>query len=162
MAVHKIVVIDEPGAEVLRQKAEPVTQITNKVRKLIKDMVETMYVADGAGLAAPQIGVSKQIAVIDVGEGPICLINPEIVHSEGEEIDVEGCLSIPGLRAYVKRSTSVIVKALDEKGRPIRVTGDGLLARALQHEIDHLNGVLMTDRMIDVVPQEEVQQEAGE
>jgi peptide deformylase len=125
-------------------------------------MLETMYAVDGAGLAAPQIGVSKQIAVIDVGEGPICLINPEIVKSEGEEIDVEGCLSIPGLRAYVKRSTSVIVKALDERGRPIRVVGEGLLARALQHEIDHLNGVLMTDRMIDVVPQEEEQDEAGE
>ncbi|MGI6149410.1 MAG: peptide deformylase [Firmicutes bacterium] len=162
MAVHKIVVVDEPGAEVLREKAAPVTRITNKVSKLIKDMLETMYAVDGAGLAAPQIGVSKQIAVIDVGEGPICLINPEIVKSEGEEIDVEGCLSIPGLRAYVKRSTSVIVKALDERGRPIRVVGEGLLARALQHEIDHLNGVLMTDRMIDVVPQEEEQDEAGE
>lgn len=162
MAVQKIVVVDEPGAEVLRQKAEPVARITNKVRKLIKDMLDTMYAADGAGLAAPQIGVSKQIVVIDVGEGPICLINPQIVHSEGEEIDVEGCLSIPGLRAYVRRASSVVVKALDEKGRPVRVTGEGLLARALQHEIDHLNGVLMTDRMLEVVPQEEALQEAGE
>jgi len=160
MAVHNIVVVDGPGSEILRQKAEPVAQITNKVRKLIKDMIETMYAADGAGLAAPQIGVSKQIIVIDVGDGPICLINPQIVHSAGEEIDVEGCLSIPGVRGYVKRSSTVVVKALDEKGRPVRVTGEGLLARALQHEIDHLNGVLMTDRMIAVAPPQE--EEAGE
>lgn len=155
MAVHKIVVVDEPGSEVLRQKAEPVKNITNRTRKLIKDMIETMYAADGAGLAAPQIGISKQIVVIDVGEGPICLVNPEIIEAEGEEIDVEGCLSIPGLRAYVKRSSRVVVNALNEKGRPIRVTGEGLLARALQHEIDHLNGILMTDRMISEVPQDE-------
>lgn len=155
MAVHKIVVVDEPGSEVLRQKAEPVKNITNRTRKLIKDMIETMYAADGAGLAAPQIGISKQIVVIDVGEGPICLVNPEIIEAEGEQIDVEGCLSIPGLRAYVKRSSRVVVNALNEKGRPIRVTGEGLLARALQHEIDHLNGILMTDRMISEVPQDE-------
>ncbi len=162
MAVHKIVVVDEPGSEVLRQKAEPVKNITNRTRKLIKDMIETMYAADGAGLAAPQIGISKQIVVIDVGEGPICLVNPEIIEAEGEEIDVEGCLSIPGLRAYVKRSSRVVVNALNEKGRPIRVTGEGLLARALQHEIDHLNGILMTDRMISEVPQDEEEVEAGE
>lgn len=162
MAVHKILVVDEPGSEVLRQKAEPVKNITNRTRKLIKDMIETMYAADGAGLAAPQIGISKQIVVIDVGEGPICLVNPEIIEAEGEEIDVEGCLSIPGLRAYVKRSSRVVVNALNEKGRPIRVTGDGLLARALQHEIDHLNGILMTDRMISEVPQDEEEVEAGE
>lgn len=162
MAVHKIVVVDEPGSEVLRQKAEPVKNITNRTRKLIKDMIETMYAADGAGLAAPQIGISKQIVVIDVGEGPICLVNPEIIEAEGEQIDVEGCLSIPGLRAYVKRSSRVVVNALNEKGRPIRVTGEGLLARALQHEIDHLNGILMTDRMISEVPQDEEEVEAGE
>lgn len=162
MAVHEIVVVDEPGSEVLRQKAEPVKNITNRTRKLIKDMIETMYAADGAGLAAPQIGISKQIVVIDVGEGPICLVNPEIIEAEGEEIDVEGCLSIPGLRAYVKRSSRVVVNALNEKGRPIRVTGEGLLARALQHEIDHLNGILMTDRMISEVPQDEEEVEAGE
>src|SRR5690554_3174503 len=162
MAVHKIVVVNEPGSEVLRQKAEPVKNITNKTRKLIKDMIETMYAADGAGLAAPQIGISKQIVVIDVGEGPICLVNPEIIEAEGEEIDVEGCLSIPGLRAYVKRSSRVVVNALNEKGRPIRVTGERLLARALQHEIDHLNGILMTDRMISEVPQDEEEVEAGE
>ena len=115
-----------------------------------------------AGLAAPKIGISKQIVVIDVGEGPICLVNPEIIEAEGEEIDVEGCLSIPGLRAYVKRSSRVVVNALNEKGRPIRVTGEGLLARALQHEIDHLNGILMTDRMVSEVPQDEEEVEAGE
>lgn len=162
MAVHKIVFVDEPGSEVLRQKAAPVTNITKKVSKLIKDMIETMYEADGAGLAAPQIGISKQIAVIDVGDGPICLINPEIVESEGEEIDVEGCLSIPGLRAYVKRSTFVVVKALNEKGNPIRIKGEGYLARALQHEIDHLNGILMTDRMIAELPPQDESDEEGE
>lgn len=130
---------------VLRQQTEVVPKITKKVSKLIQDMLDTMYEADGAGLAAPQVGVSKKIIVIDVGEGPIVLVNPRIVETEGEEIDVEGCLSIPGKQAYVKRAAQVLVEGLNEQGKPVRIEGDGLLSRALQHEIDHLNGILYTD-----------------
>ncbi|NLM26161.1 MAG: peptide deformylase [Firmicutes bacterium] len=142
MAVLEIVKIGDP---ILRQKASPVTKITKKTTKLIQDMIETMYAADGAGLAAPQVGVSLQIVVIDVGEGPIVLINPKIIESEGEIIDVEGCLSIPGKKAYVKRAAQVTVVALNEKGKTIRIVGEDYLARALQHEIDHLNGILYVD-----------------
>lgn len=142
MAVLEIVKIGDP---ILRQKASPVTKITKKTTKLIQDMIETMYAADGAGLAAPQVGVSLQIVVIDVGEGPIALINPKIIESEGEIIDVEGCLSIPGKKAYVKRAAQVTVVALNEKGKTIRIVGEDYLARALQHEIDHLNGILYVD-----------------
>jgi len=142
LAVLEIVKIGDP---ILRQKASPVTKITKKTTKLIQDMIETMYAADGAGLAAPQVGVSLQIVVIDVGEGPIVLINPKIIESEGEIIDVEGCLSIPGKKAYVKRAAQVTVVALNEKGKTIRIVGEDYLARALQHEIDHLNGILYVD-----------------
>lgn len=142
MAVMKIVTIGDP---VLRQPTEPVTKITKKISRLIQNMIETMYAADGAGLAAPQVGISKKICVIDVGEGPIVLINPEIVSGSGEAIDVEGCLSIPGKQAYVKRMAEVVVEAINEEGKPICIQGEGLLARALQHEIDHLNGIMYVD-----------------
>jgi len=142
VAVRKIVLLGDP---ILRQRTEPITRITKKINKLIDDMLDTMYAADGVGLAAPQIGENKQIVVIDVGEGPIVLINPEIINSFGEEIDVEGCLSIPGKQAYVKRAAEVDVRGLDRHGKPINIHGKGLLARALQHEIDHLNGILYID-----------------
>ena len=142
MAVLKIVKLGDP---VLRQPTEPVTKITKKISRLIQNMIETMYAADGVGLAAPQVGVSKKIVVIDVGDGPIVLINPKIVSGSGEDIDVEGCLSIPGKQAYVKRMAEVVVKALDGEGKPIKIEGRGYLARALQHEIDHLNGILFID-----------------
>ena len=142
MAVMKIVTIGDP---VLRQPTEPVTKITKKISRLIQNMIETMYAADGAGLAAPQVGISKKICVIDVGELPIVLNNPEIVSGSGQDIDVEGCLSIPGKQAYVKRMAEVVVEAINEEGKPIRIQGEGLLARALQHEIDHLNGIMYVD-----------------
>lgn len=142
MAVLKILTQENP---ILRQPTEIVPKITKKNAKLIQDMIDTMYAANGAGLAAPQVGVSKKIIVIDVGDGPIVLVNPKIVKDEGEDIDVEGCLSIPGKQAYVKRSARVVAEGIDEAGKPVRVEGEGLLARALQHEIDHLNGILYTD-----------------
>lgn len=142
MAVLKVVKVGDP---VLRQPTQPVTRITKRISRLIQDMFETMYAVDGVGLAAPQVGVSRKIAVIDVGEGPIALINPKIVSGSGEDIDVEGCLSIPGKQAYVKRLAQVKVEALNEKGKPVQIEAEGLLARALQHEIDHLNGILFTD-----------------
>ncbi|HOP53378.1 MAG: peptide deformylase [Bacillota bacterium] len=151
-----ILPIRKVGDDVLRQVAKPVDKITKKRKKLIKDMIETMYDADGIGLAAPQIGVSERIIVVDVGEGPFALINPEIKEASGSEIDVEGCLSIPGVRNYVKRNANVVVDALDEDGKPVRIDAEGLLARCLQHEIDHLNGVLFTDKIEQVEDEEKV------
>lgn len=155
MAVLKIVKLGDP---VLRQPTEPVTTITKKISRLIQNMIETMYAADGVGLAAPQVGVSKKIVVIDVGDGPIVLINPKIVSGSGEDIDVEGCLSIPGKQAYVKRMAEVVVEALDGEGKPIKIEGRGYLARALQHEIDHLNGILF----IDLVDEKDIFSEGDE
>lgn len=145
MAKLSIVTIGDP---VLTEKAEEVPKITKRISKLIDDMLETMYDANGVGLAAPQVGISQRIAVLDVGEGPVVLVNPVIKNGEGEEIDVEGCLSIPERWVYVKRYESVEVTALNEKGKPIRIEADGLFARAVQHELDHLDGILIVDRMI--------------
>lgn len=110
-------------------------------------MYDTLRDAEGVGLAAPQIGISKCVVVIDVGEGLIELINPEIVSQEGREIDAEGCLSIPGVQGEVERAQKVTVKAWDRTGKMISISGTGLLARAFQHEIDHLHGVLFVDKM---------------
>ena len=114
-------------------------------------MAETMYAADGCGLAAPQVGILRRMVVIDVGDGLIELINPEIIESEGEEIGVEGCLSVPGRRGTVKRPTKVVVRALDKKGREIELTAEGFLARAVCHELDHLDGTVYVDKMIEDV-----------
>ncbi len=146
MAVLEIVTIGDP---ILQKKALEVPRVTKRITRLIKDMLETMYEANGVGLAAPQIGVGKRVIVLDVGEGPMVLINPVITNKSGEEIDVEGCLSIPDRWVYVKRYTDLQVEALNEKGSKIRIAANGLLARALQHEIDHLDGVLILDRMIE-------------
>ena len=138
--------IRRAGDPVLKEKAKPVAKITKTVRSLLDNMVQTMQEADGVGLAAPQVGVSLRVVVIDVGEGLIELINPVIVASEGCETGTEGCLSIPGMYGEVERFTSVTVQGLDRQGAPITVQGSGLLARALQHEIDHLEGVLFIER----------------
>lgn len=137
---------------ILREKTAQVNEFGDDLQKLIDDMIETMYAAPGIGLAANQVGVSKQLAVIDVGgqdeKGSLMvLINPEIVHIEGEIASDEGCLSVPGYTTVVKRAEKVTVRALDRHGEPFDVEGDGLLARALQHEIDHLNGMLLVDRI---------------
>lgn len=152
MAVYNIV---KKGEEVLREKAKIVKEITPNIIKLLDNMADTMYAANGVGLAAPQIGVSKRVIVIDVGEGLIELINPEFVEMEGKEIDVEGCLSIPGILGEVDRNVRVKVKGLNRLGQEIIVTGEGLLARALQHEIDHLEGVLFIDKAQNVRKAEE-------
>ena len=141
------------GDSVLETKCEPVTSFgTLELRKLVVDMFETMYVARGVGLAAPQVGVSSQLTVIDTssGEDPskqLVLINPTIVKREGSQIGEEGCLSIPGFREDVRRAAHVVVRAKDIDGNDIEVEGEELLARALQHEIDHLHGILFIDRM---------------
>lgn len=143
MAIYNIVKI---GHDVLREKAKPVNKITPNIIKLLENMRDTMYEANGVGLAAPQIGISKRVVVIDVGEGLIELINPEIISAQGEDLDVEGCLSIPGVQGEVRRAAQVVVKALDRHGKEFTLTGTGLLARALQHEIDHLDGILFVDK----------------
>lgn len=141
------------GSEVLKQIAQPVTEIDDEVRSLIKDMAETMFAAPGVGLAAPQVGVSKRIVVVCSPEEYeervyFTLINPEIVHMEGKMISEEGCLSVPGdHREEVDRADRVRVKGLDDQGHPIEIEGIGLMARILQHEIDHLNGLLYIDRL---------------
>lgn len=145
MAVLPIVKIGDP---ILETRAQEVPRITKKITKLVEDMIETMYEANGAGLAAPQVGVNKRIIVVDLGEGSVCLINPVVQSAQGEEIDVEGCLSIPERWVYVKRAAEIEVTGLNEKGKPVRVKAEGFLARALQHEIDHLDGILILDRSL--------------
>ncbi len=122
-------------------------------------MVETMYEYEGVGLAAPQVGVLRRVVVIDIGEGPIKLINPKIIEKEGEVIDAEGCLSIPNRVGTVKRPEKVKVEYLDENGEKKVIEGTGLLAKALCHEIDHLDGVLFIDKMIEELVSEEDEEE---
>lgn len=136
------------GDEILRKRSREISEINDRVLTLIQDMKDTMYHAEGVGLAAPQIGILKRIVVIDVGNGPIVLINPEIVNVQGSQIDLEGCLSVPGVQGKVKRPQKVTVKALNEKGEMFELEGEGLLARAFCHEIDHLNGKLFIDKTI--------------
>lgn len=138
--------IRRAGDPVLKEKAKAVPKITKPIRTLLDNMAQTMQEADGVGLAAPQVGISLRVVIIDVGDGLIELINPEILESEGCETSVEGCLSVPGMYGDVERFTSVTVQGLDRHGKPLVVQGSGLLARALQHEIDHLEGVLFIER----------------
>ena len=142
--------------EVLSKKAEPIKEFDDGLQKLIDDMVETMYAAPGLGLAANQVGILKQVLVIDVSTSEeeqeqesslMVLINPEIVLMEGELESEEGCLSIPDYTTIVKRAEKVKVKCHSRHGEPIEIEGEGLLAKALQHEIDHLNGILFVDRI---------------
>ena len=137
MAIRKI---REIGDEVLTKPCKEVTKMTLRTKILIDDMLDTMYEAMGVGLAAPQVGILKRIVVIDVGEGPIVLINPQIVETDGEQTGEEGCLSVPGKSGLVTRPDYVKVKALDEDMKEIELEGNGLLARAFCHEIDHLDG----------------------
>jgi len=137
------------GDDILRKKSKVVDEINQRVLLLIKDMKETMYNSKGIGLAASQVGILKRIIVIDIGDGPISLINPEIVEMQGSQIESEGCLSIPGIQKNVERPEKIKVKALSEDGEEIVVEGEGLLARALCHEIDHLDGILFIDKAIE-------------
>ncbi len=146
MAVLKIVTYPDP---VLLSEAQAVPRVTRRVRRLARDMLETMYTASGVGLAAPQVGVRQRVIVVDVGEGPITLVNPEITAADGEQVGLEGCLSLPDLVGEVRRAEWVVVNGLNRRGEPIAVEGEVLLARALQHEIDHLNGILFIARLED-------------
>src|SRR5687767_7769761 len=141
--------IEMLGAEVLRRPAEPVPGPSPELERLIRDMFETMYDAHGIGLAAPQAGLSHRVIVVDVGEEsrpPLALLNPVITQSGAErDRHEEECLSIPGITGTVERPTTVVVEGLDPQGQPVRLEAEGMLARCLQHEIDHLNGVLFID-----------------
>lgn len=137
--------IREQGDEVLTKKSKPVKEMTPKIRELIEDMLDTMYEAMGVGLAAPQVGILKRIVTIDVGEGPIVLINPEILETKGEQTGEEGCLSVPGMSGQVTRPNYVKVKALDVNMNEVEYEGEELLARAFCHEIDHLEGKMYTE-----------------
>jgi peptide deformylase len=137
-----------PGDLVLRQKARRVTATDSSIQRLIDDMIETMQQASGVGLAAPQIGVPLRVVVIQLpDEEPVALINPEMVKRSGEREVVEGCLSVPGYAGDIKRSVSVTVKARDRQGKSVRIKASGLMAQALEHELDHLNGVLFVDHV---------------
>ena len=133
------------GDDILRKKCRPITEMTPKIQELIDDMLETMYEAEGVGLAAPQVGILKRLVVIDVGEGPIVLINPEIVEKSDEQTGMEGCLSLPGKAGEVTRPNHVVCKAYNEDMEEITVEGEELLARAICHELDHLDGILYKD-----------------
>lgn len=133
------------GDAVLEKKCREITEMTPRIRELIGDMLDTMYDACGVGLAGPQVGVLKRLCVIDVGEGPIVLINPVIVSSDGEQTGDEGCLSLPGKAGQVTRPNHVVVRALDENMEERELEGEGLLARAFCHEIDHLDGHMYTE-----------------
>jgi peptide deformylase len=146
MAQLRIVTYPDP---ILCGEAQAVLRTSRCVQCLIHDMLETLYAAAGVGLAAPQVGVPQRLIVVDVGEGAIVLINPETITAEGEQIGLEGCLSLPDLVGEVPRAAWVKVQGLNRWSRSVTVEGEGLLARALQHEIDHLNGILFTTRLTD-------------
>ncbi|MDO7786193.1 peptide deformylase [Desulforamulus aquiferis] len=147
MAVYKIV---EIGDDVLREKAKPVKEINPSIIKLLNNMADTMYQARGVGLAAPQIGVSKRVIVVDIGEGLIELINPRILESSGSEEDTEGCLSVPGMVGEVTRAEKIVIAGLNREGEEVAYKARGLMARAFQHELDHLDGVIFVDKASNI------------
>lgn len=147
MAVYKVV---EYGDSVLKDKAKEVVKINQSILKLLDNMKDTMYAYKGVGLAAPQVGVSKRVIVLDVGEGLVELINPVVTNTFGEETETEGCLSLPGIIGDVIRAANVTVRGLNRNGEEITLSGSGYFARAIQHEVDHLDGVLFIDKARNV------------
>lgn len=144
------------GDEVLTKICRPVDEITPRIITLLDDMIETMRHADGCGLAAPQVGVLRRIAVVEVEQGEVYeLINPEIIAREGEQEETEGCLSLPGRWGITRRPMKVTVRATNRHGKTYEVSGEGLLARAFCHEIDHLDGHLFTERAIEMLDEED-------
>jgi len=154
VSIRIIRVGDDPA---LREIAKPVVNITPAIHKLLDDMAETMHNAEGIGLAATQIGITKRLIVMDVGDGLVELINPEIVEKSGTQSSMEGCLSLPGLRANVNRAATAKVRGLDRNGQPVEFEATELLAICVQHEVDHLNGILFTDyvKPLDIVYERE-------
>ncbi len=144
MALREIRVV---GDDCLKKVCKPVKEMTDTLRTLIDDMLDTMYEAQGVGLAAPQVGILRRICVIDVGEGPIILVNPEVLETSGEQTGYEGCLSLPGKSGEVTRPNYAKVKAYDENMEEYIIEGEALLARALLHEIDHLDGHMYMEKV---------------
>lgn len=145
MAIRKIITTENP---ILRQKAKKIHRFDPSLQKLVDDMFETMHVAGGVGLAAPQIALSIRVIVVEYEEHKVAILNPEIVKAEGEELGTEGCLSIPGYAGdNIRRAAKVLVKGQDVRGKAIRIPAEGWFARILQHEIDHLDGILFLDRL---------------
>ncbi|HAS92741.1 MAG TPA: peptide deformylase [Sedimentibacter sp.] len=143
------------GDEILRKKSREVPLVDDRIRMLMEDMVETMYKYDGVGLAAPQVGILKRVIVIDVEDGKVYkMANPNIINESGEQSAQEGCLSVPEKKGIVSRPMKVIVEYTDENNETVKLEAEGLLARAICHEIDHLNGVLFIDRVTDDVIEE--------
>jgi peptide deformylase len=157
MALYQIRTLGDEG---LRKKAHRVEKFDRKLANLLDDMAETMYAANGAGLAAPQIGILRRVVTIDVDERLIELVNPEIIQTEGEQIRPEGCLSVPGKRGTVNRPLKVRVRAQDRRGERFEVEGEEYLAVALCHELDHLDGVLYLDKMIEDVTDQQADEES--
>ncbi|ADL42775.1 peptide deformylase [Caldicellulosiruptor obsidiansis OB47] len=155
MALRKIKIYED---EILRKRSKIVEKFDQRLHQLLDDMKDTMYEANGIGLAAPQVGVLKRAVVIDIGEGAIELVNPQIEYSEGSVVDVEGCLSVPNVWGEVERPQKVVVNAQDRFGNEFRLEAEGLLARAVCHEIDHLDGILFVDKVIRFVSEEEIEQ----
>lgn len=149
MAIRNIVILGED--DVLRKRARRVEKFDKRLWTLLDDMADTMYDADGVGLAAPQVGVLKRVVVIDVGDGLIEMINPEIIHEEGAIVRPEGCLSVPGRRGTVERPEKVRVRFQDRHGKLFELDGDGYLGMAICHETDHLDGIVYVDKMIEDV-----------
>lgn len=145
MAVRQLRIDDDP---ILRKKSRVIEEIDDKIQTLIADMIETMNEADGVGLAAPQIGILKRMVIIDVGKGPVTFINPTILTSEGEVSDEEACLSLPERSGFVTRPQSLVVEAMDSEGNIFQLECSDLLARAVCHELDHLDGILFIDHVV--------------
>ena len=160
MAIRKII---ELGEEKLRKTSKPVEKFDLRLRLLLKDMADTMYKAEGVGLAAPQVGILRRVVVVDIGDGLIEMVNPVIIHSEGEQTGPEGCLSVPGRQGIVTRPNVVTVEYQDAHGDTYEATAEGFLARAFCHEIDHLDGVIYVDKMErEIFPNEETDEEEEE
>lgn len=163
MAVLEVL---KAGHPVLKQVAQPVDHVNKKMRAFIEDMAETMYKTDGVGLAAPQVGVSKRIIVVDDGNGLQALINPQIIKAEGSQWGPEGCLSVPGYFGDVERYEKVTVTAIDPNNKKLRIEAEGFLARIFQHEIDHLEGHLFIEKAVNlkkqVDPTEAIAEEAAQ
>jgi peptide deformylase len=146
MSVYQVITVPN---DILRGKALPVKEINAGVLRVLDNMRDTMYAADGVGLAAPQIGIPKRMIVVDIGENLLELINPEIIKQEGNQLGSEGCLSVPGIVGRVNRAKKVLVKGLDRNGQELNFEAVDLLAKVLQHEIDHLEGILFIDKAIE-------------
>ncbi len=153
MALLNIV---KEGDPVLRKVCRPVTEITPRIQQLIDDMMETLEDANGAGLAAPQVGILRRIVIVDIGDEYVELINPEIVAVEGEQQEVEGCLSVPDVWGVTDRPMVVTVRAMNRDGETVEYTGEGLVARCFCHELDHLDGHLFTDKALHILDPDEV------